>query len=114
VTGSANYSNGSTLRNDENSLILRGNTAAADIYATEFMRMFEHYYFRALRAQNESRPATHQNPSSQAGTHILPDGKMGLNETDQWSLKDYIPGSPREISRQLFAGTLQHQESTTS
>lgn len=107
VTGSANYSNGSTLHNDENSLILRGNNAAADIYATEFMRMFEHYYFRALRAQKDPHPAVHQKSTNQVGTHISSDGKMGLNETDQWSLKDYVPGSPRAISRQLFAGTLQ-------
>ncbi len=107
VTGSANYSNGSTLHNDENSLILRGNSAAADIYATEFMRMFEHYYFRALRAQKDAHPVAHQKSNNQVGIHISPDGKMGLNETDQWSLKDYVPGSPRAISRQLFAGTLQ-------
>jgi phosphatidylserine/phosphatidylglycerophosphate/cardiolipin synthase-like enzyme len=106
VTGSANYSDGSTIRNDENSIILRGNTAAADIYATEFMRMFEHYYFRALRAQNSTQPSPQQPPTSQMGTHLAADGKMGLNETDQWSLKDYVPGSPRAISRQLFAGTI--------
>jgi phosphatidylserine/phosphatidylglycerophosphate/cardiolipin synthase-like enzyme len=106
VTGSANYSDGSTTHNDENSIIVRGNTSVADIYATEFMRMFEHYYFRALRAQNDLRPIAQPSPTSQVGTHISSDGKMGLNETDQWSLKDYLPGSPRAISRQLFAGTL--------
>jgi phosphatidylserine/phosphatidylglycerophosphate/cardiolipin synthase-like enzyme len=106
VTGSANYSNGSTLHNDENSVIIRGNTAAADIYATEFMRMFEHYYFRALRDQKRTQPTGKPSATSQTGSHFTSDGKMGLNETDQWSLKDYVPGSPRAISRQLFAGTL--------
>ena len=47
VTGSANFSNNSTLTNYFNSLIIRGDTAIMDIYATEFMRMFEHYWFRA-------------------------------------------------------------------
>lgn len=106
VTGSANYSNGSTLRNDENSVIIRGNTSAADIYATEFMRMFEHYYFRALRDQKRPKTTGGRLPGSQTGSHFTSDGKMGLNETDQWSLKDYVPASPRAISRQLFAGTL--------
>jgi hypothetical protein len=78
----------------------------ADIYATEFMRMFEHYYFRALRAQKDAQSSAQATPTSQVGTHLASDGKMGLNETDQWSLKDYIPASPRAISRQLFAGTL--------
>ena len=58
VTGSANFSNNSTEVNDSNSMILRGFTAVADIYATEFMRMFEHYHFRAkeAKAQDKSKP----------------------------------------------------------
>jgi phosphatidylserine/phosphatidylglycerophosphate/cardiolipin synthase-like enzyme len=47
VTGSANFSNNSTIVNDSNSLVIRGDTATMDIYATDFMRMFEHYWFRA-------------------------------------------------------------------
>lgn len=54
VTGSANYSVNSTTSNDSNSLIIRGNTGVADIYATEFMRMFEHYQFRGIAAQQPS------------------------------------------------------------
>ena len=37
VTGSANFSNNSTVVNDSNSLIIRGDTATTDIYATDFM-----------------------------------------------------------------------------
>src|SRR5262249_24650908 len=50
VTGSANYSTNSTTSNDENSVIIRGDFAVADIYVTEFMRMFEQYHFRAFEA----------------------------------------------------------------
>src|SRR5205807_3702324 len=46
ITGSANFSDNSTRTNDSNSLIFRGDTAVVDIYATEFLRMFEHYWFR--------------------------------------------------------------------
>ena len=58
VTGSANFSNNSTEVNDSNSMILRGFTSVADIYATEFMRMFEHYHFRSkeAKAQDKSKP----------------------------------------------------------
>ncbi len=87
VTGSANYSVNSTTDNDSNSLVIRGNTRVADIYATEFMRMFEHYLFRGSVAQ---RPA---------------DQPMGLAEDDSWSSRYYVPGSNWASSRQLFAGT---------
>ncbi len=89
VTGSANFSNNSTVVNDSNTLIIRGNTAVADIYACEFMRMFEHYHFRA----------------KQAGK--VKDAKgFALAETDAWSAKFYVSGSLAERDRRLFAGTL--------
>ena len=40
VTGSANFSNNSTLTDNSNSLIIRGDTAIMDIYATEFVECF--------------------------------------------------------------------------
>ena len=45
VTGSANFSVASTTGNDENMLVIRGNRRVADIYFTEFNRLFNHYYF---------------------------------------------------------------------
>lgn len=48
VTGSANFSKASTNDNDENMLIIRGNKRVADIYYTEFNRLFNHYYFRSV------------------------------------------------------------------
>lgn len=46
ITGSANFSNNSILRNDENTLVIQGNTAVADLYFTEFARIFNHYSTR--------------------------------------------------------------------
>jgi len=46
VSGSANFSENSSTRNDENMLIIRGNTRVADIYLGEFMRLHRHYAFR--------------------------------------------------------------------
>lgn len=89
VTGSANFSNNSTQVNDSNTLVLRGFTKVADIYATEFMRMFEHYHFRAsvAAAKDKSTP-------------------MGLAEDDSWSAEYYVAGSHEERDRKAFAGTL--------
>lgn len=48
VSGSANFSDDSTRQNDENMMIIKGNKRVADIYFTEFMRLFNHYYFRSV------------------------------------------------------------------
>ena len=46
VTGSANFSAASTKTNDENMLVIKGNTRVADIYLGEYMRLYSHYAFR--------------------------------------------------------------------
>ncbi|TAL70154.1 MAG: hypothetical protein EPN82_05945 [Bacteroidetes bacterium] len=46
ITGSANFSDASVIKNDENMVIIRGNTRVADIYLGEFMRLFSHHSFR--------------------------------------------------------------------
>jgi hypothetical protein len=46
ITGSANFSPDSTHTNDENMLVIRGDRRVADVYFTEYMRLFAHYGFR--------------------------------------------------------------------
>jgi phosphatidylserine/phosphatidylglycerophosphate/cardiolipin synthase-like enzyme len=46
ITGSANFSKPSQRTNDENMLVIRGDTRVADIYFGEFMRVFDHHYAR--------------------------------------------------------------------
>jgi hypothetical protein len=77
----------STEVNDSNSLIIRGHTAVTDIYATDFMRMFEHYHFRASEAAKGNKP-------------------LNLAEDDSWSSKYYVEGSTEEKDRRMFAGTI--------
>jgi len=80
VTGSANFSAASTNSNDENMLIIRGSRRAADIYFTEFNRLFNHYYFRAVHedVQGTQRQST--------------DASLFLDETGVQWLKKYAPG----------------------
>jgi len=52
ITGSANFSEASTKNNDENMVIIRGNTEVVDIYLTEFTRLFNHYEFRDQMANH--------------------------------------------------------------
>lgn len=46
ITGSANFSLPSQRINDENMLVIRGDTRVADIYFGEYMRVFDHHYAR--------------------------------------------------------------------
>jgi phosphatidylserine/phosphatidylglycerophosphate/cardiolipin synthase-like enzyme len=46
VVGSANFSKASCDTNDENMLVIQGNTQVADIYFGEFMRLHVHYAYR--------------------------------------------------------------------
>jgi phosphatidylserine/phosphatidylglycerophosphate/cardiolipin synthase-like enzyme len=48
ISGSANFSKPSQRTNDENMLVIRGNTRVADIYFGEFMRVFDHHYARYI------------------------------------------------------------------
>ena len=98
ATGSANYSTNSTTKNDSNTLVIRGNTAVTDIYVTEFMRMFEHYHFRAS-------VAAAQKQAKDAGKPFDPE-PLSLKEDDTWSDKYYQPDSLDALDRRMFAGTL--------
>ena len=54
-SGSANFSSNSLLQNDENMLLVRGDTRVADIYLTEFDRIFRHFYFRNVANEIEAK-----------------------------------------------------------
>lgn len=100
VTGSANFSPASVSSNDENMLVIRGDTAVADIYLTEFMRLFTHYEFRY--AVTRRRPLLGRTPP-EAGQGVT--ARRHLATSDVWVRRWYVPGSPREKERRLFAGT---------
>ncbi len=93
VTGSANFSEASTQGNDENMLLIRGNQRVADIYFTEFNRLFNHYYFRSV-AQATAQART-------AGVAPPKDGSLELTEDDTW-LQKYAPGKLRHKRVQVF------------
>ena len=59
ITGSANFSEPSTNKNDENMVLIpcsneEGKTRVQDIYLGEFFRLFDHLYFRYLHSMNQS------------------------------------------------------------
>ena len=84
VTGSANFSRASTTENDENMIIIRGDRRVADIYFTEFNRLFFHYYFRSVVQRLAATAA-----AAGADEHAF-----DLVEDDSWTAK-YAPGTLR-------------------
>ena len=80
ITGSANFSQASTTENDENMIVVRGDRRTADIYATEFNRLFNHYYFRSVTEATAGEPQS-----------VL-DASLFLAEDDGW-LQKYRAGT---------------------
>jgi phosphatidylserine/phosphatidylglycerophosphate/cardiolipin synthase-like enzyme len=94
VTGSANFSKASTNENDENMLAIRGSQRVADIYFTEFNRLFYHYYFRAVQEQTK-RMLSKKNKSRSDQQSLF------LAEDDRW-IKSYKPGSLKQKRVDIF------------
>lgn len=88
ITGSANFSKASTNDNDENMVVIRGDQRTADIYFTEFNRLFNHYYFRSVYNN------TKKNNTTDLGTLVL-------KPNDSW-LEKYKPGLLRYKRVELF------------
>jgi phosphatidylserine/phosphatidylglycerophosphate/cardiolipin synthase-like enzyme len=86
ITGSANFSDASTKNNDENMLIIQGDTRVADVYLGEFMRLFNHFYSRYLFNQ----------PGDQGGS-------IYLAGDDSWSADYYIKDSAKFHERLYFS-----------
>jgi phosphatidylserine/phosphatidylglycerophosphate/cardiolipin synthase-like enzyme len=87
-SGSANFSSNSLLQNDENMLLVRGNTRVADIYMTEFDRVFRHFYFRDIANELHGKGD---------------DAKaIFLDETDKWTDAYFAPGHTKTNRRLMF------------
>lgn len=98
VTGSANFSGPSTTGNDENMLIIRGDKRVADIYFTEFNRLFFHYYFRStVKTTARMREENSAAETPKSAPQFLEEDPM------EW-LKNYAPGKLKQKRVAMFAG----------
>lgn len=88
ITGSANFSDASSNKNDENMLVLVDDADVADIYLGEFMRSYSHYAFRdAVESARKSGREFDPKP---------------LNEDRSWSAEHYGDGF-KSRQRSYFA-----------
>jgi phosphatidylserine/phosphatidylglycerophosphate/cardiolipin synthase-like enzyme len=112
ITGSANFSVASTKENDENMLVIRGSTRVADIYLTEFMRLFNHFEFRqrvspprgrAMELSGGRASAANRGEATMRSGEPVTRGLNHLDPSPGWALEHYRPGWRRTKERQLFA-----------
>ncbi len=91
VTGTANFSGPSQFANDENMVVIRGNTRVADIYFGEFMRVFDHLYSRYIVEKMKK-----------AGTSD-PDAGFLKEDAKDWVPQNFKKGR-KELRRRYFMG----------
>jgi len=87
-TGSANFSGASLKSNDENMILIRGDTRVADIYVTEYDRIFRHFYSRDIA-----------NSIARHGEVVQ---FAILDDTDGWCNEYFDPNSPKRHRREMF------------
>jgi phosphatidylserine/phosphatidylglycerophosphate/cardiolipin synthase-like enzyme len=90
VSGSGNFSDASIKSNDENMLIVQDDPRVADIYLGEFMRIFNHFYFRYL----SQKPRTLTPAAGDTTGFLTPD--------DSWAPRYFNPSTPSCRQRLLF------------
>jgi phosphatidylserine/phosphatidylglycerophosphate/cardiolipin synthase-like enzyme len=86
ISGSHNLSKSASEGNDENFLIVHGNTDVADCYGCELMRLYDHYRLRWFLKQG------------------IEQGSAALKEDDSWTEPYFVEGSLEESDRLRFAG----------
>ena len=86
LSGSHNLSVTASHGNDENYLIMRGDTDLADRYGLEVLRFYEHYRFRYYAKKLKLRQA------------------RPLETDDSWTVPYYTAGHLKESARLRFAG----------
>jgi len=92
VTGTANFSGPSQTANDENMVVIRGNTRVADIYFGEFMRIFDHLYSRYIVGKMKK-----------AGTSDPDAGFLKENSKD-WVPQNFKKNGRKDLRRRYFMG----------
>jgi phosphatidylserine/phosphatidylglycerophosphate/cardiolipin synthase-like enzyme len=91
VTGTANFSGASQHANDENMLVIRGNTRVADIYFGEFMRIFDHLYSRYIVGKMQKLGKSD------------PEAGYLKDDPEDWVPSHFKPGR-KELRRRYFMG----------
>ena len=86
ISGSHNLSKSASEGNDENFVIVRGDTDVADCYGVELMRLYDHYRFRWYASRPKATAAS-----------------KPLAEDDAWTRPYFEDGSLKQLDRIRFS-----------
>jgi phosphatidylserine/phosphatidylglycerophosphate/cardiolipin synthase-like enzyme len=100
-TGSANMSNNSVHRNDENLLEITGSPSLAQAYFAEFLRLYEHYRARAIWNQTHTKSGKPKPKSG--GSKSSHDTLVLKRKRDDWAKAAYTVGTREHRSRVTLA-----------
>lgn len=98
INGSHNFSNAASASNDENYLIVRGNTAMADCLGVEVMRLYDHYRFRFVSSAQAKKVA---------GKMAITHKPLTLDTTNGWTNDYYDPTKLKYADRMVFSGVMR-------
>ena len=87
IVGSHNFSEPASAKNDENFVVIKGDTEVADTYFCEMMRLYDHYRFR----HNLNKKGTGS------------DSLLCLRPDDSWTNDYYDPGNLKYDERMKFS-----------
>jgi phosphatidylserine/phosphatidylglycerophosphate/cardiolipin synthase-like enzyme len=99
VVGSANFSDASSITNDENMLVIRGNATLADIYLGEFMRLHTHYAYRESLYFRRTNPAQYE----KRRRYLVESTDWILGEGTRTGEGYFDKGSARALRRAYFS-----------
>lgn len=92
-TGSGNFSPNAQHSNDENMLIIKGNTLVSDVYTVEFFRLQTHFYFRQV--------ANRMAANGQSNPEI-----RFLDSSDKWVQRHFTKGNYRFLRREMMGASI--------
>jgi phosphatidylserine/phosphatidylglycerophosphate/cardiolipin synthase-like enzyme len=93
ISGSANFSDNSILRNDENTLVVKGDMNLSDLYFTEFCRIFNHYSTRS-----DIKKLTPTNAANNVNINHL------HTDPEKWVPSFYKENALKAKRKRMFAG----------
>jgi phosphatidylserine/phosphatidylglycerophosphate/cardiolipin synthase-like enzyme len=99
VVGSANFSDASSITNDENMLVIRGNATLADIYLGEFMRLHTHYAYRESLHFRRTHPEQYE----KRRRYLVESSDWILGEGTRTGEGYFDKGSARALRRAYFS-----------
>jgi phosphatidylserine/phosphatidylglycerophosphate/cardiolipin synthase-like enzyme len=94
ISGSHNLSAAASEHNDENFLVIRGDTEVADCYGVEAMRLYDHYRYRWAFDSKNTEPRPDDPCPGRPPNTLCPDGR--------WTKNYFEPGTLEAADRERF------------